>query len=44
MLRLALDTVTRLAQEMDRFLASEMGWSKDVGPIDAGGPDSLGGF
>jgi hypothetical protein len=41
--RLALAAV-RLAEEVDRLLASEMGWSKDVGPIDAGGPDGLCGF
>jgi hypothetical protein len=41
--RLAL-TAVRLAEELDRFLASEMGWSNDVGPIGAGGPDGLCGF
>ena len=40
--RLAL-TAVGLAEKVDRFLASEMGWSEDVCSVDASGPDGLSG-
>ena len=38
--RLALVPVS-LAEKLDRFFTSEMGWSEDVGPIDGFAPNGL---